>query len=169
MVKTLLAGTALLAAMSCFVDRRSDTLTCTTTADCASGRTCTNGYCLEQSGCPDHCASCDTTTTPKTCIVAGTSGDDFTCPSGFHCLVNCGANGCGDITCSSGSQCTIVCTGNSACGTIACSNACACDVTCTSGACDTIHCPRQGNNYCTPDQSDGPACTSAAGGRCNSC
>jgi len=167
----LLAGGALLAVMSCFVDRKSDSLACKTTADCASGRTCSDGYCIEQSssGCPAHCATCDTTTTPKTCIVSDTGGDDFTCPSGYKCLVNCTANGCGDITCASDSQCNILCNGDSACGSIQCSNACACDVTCNGGSCGTIHCPHQGGNFCTPDQTDGPACTSAAGGRCNSC
>lgn len=170
-IRALLAGTALLAAMSCLVDRKSDSLACTTSTDCASGRTCESGYCVEQtsSGCPAHCATCDATTTPKTCIVTDTGGDTFTCPTGFECIVTCGAGGCGDLFCATGSQCRITCNGAGACGTITCTNACACDVTCPNGSCDTIHCPHQGNNYCTPDQSDGPACTSAAGGRCNSC
>lgn len=171
MLRALLAGTAALAAMSCFVDRRSDSLACATTADCANGRICESGYCVDQSssGCPTGCATCDTTSTPKTCLVAGTGGDDFLCPSGYHCLVTCGAGACGDITCTSGAQCTITCNGSNACGTITCTNACACDVTCANGGCGTMHCPHQGNNYCTPDQTDGPACTSASGGRCNSC
>jgi hypothetical protein len=148
--RAIFAGAAVLAAMSCLVDRKSDALACSTSADCSTDRTCEAGYCVKQSssGCPAHCATCDTTSTPHVCLVTNTDGDDFTCPDGFHCLITCGAGACGDITCT---------------------NACACDVTCNAGGCQTIECPHTGANYCTPDKTDGPACTSMAGGRCNSC
>lgn len=168
-VRAMLAAGAVLMAMSCLVDRKSDALACSTSADCSTNRTCENGYCVAQSQCPDHCVSCDTTSTPHVCVVADTGGDDFTCPGGYRCLVTCGAGGCGAITCANDAQCVISCNGADACGEVTCSNACACDVTCTNGGCQTIHCPHQGTNYCTPDQTDGPACTSMAGGRCNSC
>ena len=163
-VRAVLAGAALLAAMSCLVDRKSDTLACSTSADCATDRTCEDGYCVTQgsSGCPAHCATCDTTSTPHVCLVTDTAGDDFTCPAGFHCLITCGTGACGNITCAGNSQCTVSCNGANACGDITCSNACACDVSCAGGGCQTIHCPHTGANYCTPDQTDGPACTSMA-------
>ena len=169
--RATLAGAAILAAMSCLVDRKSDSLACSTSADCSTDRTCEAGYCVKQttSGCPAHCSTCNTASTPPTCIVTDTQGDDFTCPAGFRCLITCGAGACGDITCASTSQCTITCNGANACGDITCTNACACDVTCNSGGCQTIHCPHTGANYCTADQTDGPACTSMAGGHCNSC
>lgn len=167
----------LLVLASCTVDRKSETFACTTASDCAdTSRSCENGYCVRssQSGCPDHCTACNTDVTPHTCTVTNTGGDSFTCPSGFQCLLTCGGGSgstCGDITCNDKSQCLISCDGANSCGDIHCSSACACDVTCTSGACQgaTINCPHTGANYCTVDQTDGPACVSAPGGRCNSC
>jgi hypothetical protein len=162
---------------ACTVNRKSDTIKCDTTADCTeSDHVCQNGYCVKSSdsGCPDHCSACDTTVTPHTCMVTGTGGDSFDCPSGYVCTLNCGGgsnSACGDITCDGNSQCVISCEGDGNCGDVTCSSACACDVTCTSNGCqnNTIQCPHTGNKYCTPDQTDGPACTSASGGRCNSC
>lgn len=170
-MKWLIAGACALAAVACLVDRKSDALACETTADCSSDRVCQDGYCVKasQSDCPDHCATCNTTATPKTCIVTDTGGDNFTCPAGFACQVNCLPGRCKDITCEGDSQCTITCTGGDACGDISCQNACACDVTCTGNGCNALHCPHDGNTYCTPNQQDGGACTSQPGGRCNSC
>ena len=167
----------LLVLAACTVDRKSETLACTTAADCSdSSRSCENGYCVKssQSGCPDHCSACNTNVTPHTCMVTDTGGNSFTCPSGFQCLLTCGGGSgstCGDITCNDQSQCLISCDGADSCGDIHCSSACACDVTCTSGACQgsTINCPHTGNSYCTSDQTNGPACVSTPVGRCNSC
>lgn len=162
---------ACLLAAACFVDRKSESLVCSTQADCASDRVCVDGYCVKStdSSCPDHCATCNTQTSPHTCIVTDTNGDDFTCPSGYQCLIHCVSGSCGDITCQGGSECMISCTGGNACGDISCQNACACDVTCIGGGCGAMACPRQGNNYCTVDGQDGGACTSQSGGHCNSC
>ena len=167
----------LLVLAACTVDRKSETLACTTVADCTeSNHACENGYCVKQSqsDCPDHCDACNTDVTPHTCTVTNTGGDSFDCPSGFQCVVSCGGgsgSSCGTINCDNNSQCVISCDGATSCGDIHCNNACACDVTCTAGACQgtDITCPHTGNMYCTPDQTDGPACVSAPGGRCNSC
>ena len=170
-MKLVLVAACAVAAVACFVDRKSDQLACSTQADCASDRVCQDGYCVKsgQADCPDHCATCNTQASPHTCIVVDTGGNDFTCPSGYQCLVQCTAGSCGDITCEGNSQCVISCTGASSCGDISCQNACACDVTCTDGGCQTMQCPRQGNNYCTANQQDGGPCTSQQGGHCNSC
>jgi hypothetical protein len=170
-VKLVLAGACALVAVACLVDRKSDELVCSSQADCASDRVCQDGYCVKsgQSDCPDHCATCNTQTSPHTCVVVDTDGDDFRCPSGYQCLLQCTTGSCGDITCEDDSQCVISCTGANACGDISCQNACACDVTCTGGGCMTLQCPRDGNTYCTPSQQDGGPCTSQPGGRCNSC
>ncbi|MEO8841698.1 MAG: hypothetical protein ABI591_23975 [Kofleriaceae bacterium] len=169
----------LLALAACTVDRKSETVACTTTADCTeSNHTCENGYCvkLSQSDCPDHCDTCNTDQTPHQCFVTNTGGDSFDCPSGFVCLLSCGGDGsrsmCGTITCDTNSACVISCDGASSCGDIHCDNACECDMACSNGACQgtQIDCPRiMGNTYCTVDQTNGPACSAAPGGRCNSC
>jgi hypothetical protein len=169
-----LGGLALAGAltMACFVDRKSDTLACSTAADCSDNRVCQDGYCVRQSqsDCPAHCDACNTSVTPHTCIVTSTGGSNFTCPDGFQCLINCsGGNACGDLTCAGGAQCVIACSGANSCGDITCSAACACDVTCTGGGCAAIACPHQGANYCTSDQQDGSPCSSMVSGRCNSC
>jgi len=166
----------LIVLVACTVDRKSDTIACTTVADCmASNHACVNGYCVKQSqsGCPDHCDACNTDVTPHTCTVTDTNGDSFDCPSGFQCVLTCGGSGstCGTITCHGSSQCVISCDGANSCGNIQCNDACACDVTCSAGACQgtDISCPHVGGMYCTPDQTNGPACVSMPGGRCNSC
>jgi hypothetical protein len=174
-VRLVAVVTAMLVA-SCFVDRKSDSIKCTTSTDCTeSDHVCDTGYCVKasQTDCPAHCSACDTTVTPHTCTVNGTGGNAFDCPSGYACSVTCSAGSkCGDITCESDSKCVISCEGGgNSCANITCDQACACDVTCTTSACqnNTISCPQDGTTYCTPTQTDGPACTSAPGGRCNSC
>ncbi len=163
----------LLAMVACTVDRKSDSIKCGTLADCDDNHACQDGYCVEQSksDCPDHCASCSISVTPRICTVTSTDRDSFECPSGFQCILSCtSAQPCGRIECHGDSQCVISCAGADSCGSTECADACACDVTCTGGGCESIACPHDGGAYCTPDQTDNDgACTSAPGGRCNSC
>ena len=77
----------MIAAGSCFVDRKSDGLTCGAGGTCAGTRICENGYCVEQD-CPGDCTACNEA--DKTCTVECTDshhcGDVF-CPSGWTCTI----------------------------------------------------------------------------------
>ena len=178
------------AAAACSVNRKTDQLRCTTSNDCTAPRVCESGYCVVDNGaCPGRCnLGCDITTSPPTCRISETGGDNIHCPSDMHCEITCtnpGACGsidctdaaactidcnspaaCGDIDCGNNSQgqCTITCTGPNACGSITCDQACACDVSCGNGACGTNTCPSAGGNSCT----SGSTCSSSPSG-CNSC
>ena len=165
----------------CSIEHATDQLACTVQSDCETGRTCTNGYCViggANNGCPGDCTTCDLTA--KTCSLAGNGANKVTCPTGYHCTITCGNNGCRDvdcegaascdINCSGGASCdsvkcgagacTVACTGDNSCGNIDCRDSCACDVTCTGGGCDQARCP----DGCT----SGDGCSSQAA-TCDSC
>ena len=173
----------------CSVTRRSESLKCDMTTPCAGGGTCVEGYCVSDSNCPKGCATCDPGASPPTCMVEGTMGSSFTCPSGFQCMVDCSADGaCGSITCDSGASCDITCSDANACGNITCnggpcsihciapqgckqvncSNSCACDVACPIGDCTTLQCPHRMGNYCTASGANNEPCESSPPG-CNQC
>ena len=171
-----LCGIALFVA--CFIDKHSDSLTCTTNDDCADldgNRYCSGGYCIE-SNCPDDCTSCDEAM--RTCTVSCTTDApcdaQVTCPGGWTCTIECTGDGaCQDIGCQDNSRCSINCSGDNACNDISCAAACQCDLTCASGACDTIACPSRGNGgnqvRCTVDGSAGSPCDSSHATGCASC
>jgi len=173
----------------CSVSRKSENLHCNTTMDCKAGGQCVEGFCVGQSSCPMGCATCDTDANPATCMVTDLMGGSFTCPSGFHCVLDCGTSGaCGSITCNSGASCDITCSDADACGTITCnggpcdihciapqgckqvncSNSCACDVACPIGDCTSISCPRVMGSYCTANGANNQPCESSPPG-CNQC
>jgi hypothetical protein len=164
--------------VACMIDRPSDSLTCSTTDECAGfdgNRVCMGGYCIEQN-CPDDCTTCDEAN--RTCIVEcnapGECDDIITCPSGWSCTVNCNGGGtCNDITCSSNSRCAINCNGPDACSDIDCDSACQCDLTCASGACGSFACPSRGNGanqvQCTVDGTTATTCDSAHAASCAGC
>ncbi len=128
----------LLAIASCSIDHPSDTLACTTQADCDATRACTNGYCIvASSNCPAGCTSCDTMA--KTCTVESAGNNDVTCPAGYHCTITCGNNGCNNVDCSAAASCTIACSGLKSCNTVKCAGDCA--LTCSGmGSCNNVDC-----------------------------
>ncbi len=164
--------------VACFIDKHSDSLTCTTNDDCADldgNRICTGGYCVE-SNCPDECTTCDEFM--RTCTVECTTDEQcsapITCPSGWNCTINCtGEGACDDVFCRDGSRCTVNCNGTNACNDVECSDACRCDLTCVSGACDSMSCPTRGNGanqvHCTQDGSTSSPCDSSHAASCASC
>ena len=159
----------MIAAGSCFVDRKSDGLTCGAGGTCAGTRICENGYCVEQD-CPGDCTACNEA--DKTCTVECTDshhcGDVF-CPSGWTCTITCSAdNACGNITCASDASCSIDCQAGGACDQIKCSSACKCDVNCPAGNCGQNSCPQRGSTKCTSDGTGNGTCTSAPAS-CNAC
>ncbi|HEY5952157.1 MAG TPA: hypothetical protein VIV40_41955 [Kofleriaceae bacterium] len=172
----VLMGAALFAA--CFVDRPSETYTCTSNADCTGftdGRQCKSGYCVVPN-CPADCTSCDEE--QRTCIADCTSSDScgsVTCPTGWTCTINCvGGNACSNVTCLAGADCTITCSGTDACETVDCAAACKCDLSCVVGdECNTPDCPTVGNGanqtHCTSDGTTATSCDSAHAAGCTKC
>jgi len=162
---------------SCTINRPSQSLECSTQADCAAlpGRICTSGYCvvgtlppdarlLDAFECPAVCnGGCDTSMSPIVCSVTGANGGSITCPTGFRCNIDCAQPGaCGAIDCTNAAPgqtlgllaCDIDCVAAGSCGSITCGNQ-NCDVTCTgAGACGNISCAA-GN--CTATCSGGAA------------
>ncbi|MFT3698435.1 MAG: hypothetical protein QM831_35150 [Kofleriaceae bacterium] len=74
----------LLALANCTVDRKSETLACSTKDDCDSDRTCVNDYCVKKddTDCPDKCASCQIDDSTKSCVLSNPGND---CPDNFTC------------------------------------------------------------------------------------
>ena len=183
------------ACVACRVDRKTDLLRCATSSTCTPPRVCQQGYCVIDDGaCPSRCTGgCDLSTNPPTCIVDGTGGDSFDCPSDMQCTVTCNGTGaCGDITCDQGcvvlctapgacgdvscgssrnGDCQITCSGGGACGAVDCSNACTCDVVCAPGDCNTNSCPSRNGTHCTNNGTSDPGttCSSTAQSGCGSC
>lgn len=180
---------------ACTVDRKTDSLRCTSSTQCEAPRTCTDGYCVADPNCPSQCTGgCDTTANPPTCNVTDPGGS-FNCPDGSTCTITCTSDGacgsiacgdaaactivcatsnaCGDITCGSGKNgaCEITCTGSNACGNVTCNNACTCDVICGPGECGTNNCPFRTGNHCTNDgtTNSGTTCSTSFEPGCNGC
>lgn len=191
-VALALFGIGAMAMTSCAVNRRSDALACTTSADCHDNRTCDRGYCVERVGdCPSPCTSCDPGN--KTCKIecsAGKPCGDVQCPSGYDCTIDCNsANACGSIDCVPGTKCDISCAGARSCGpincgpteckvdcsglaacpSIDCAAACSCDVDCNNAtACPSMSCP-QSLDYCAKTTAAGQVCDSGASPLCDRC
>jgi hypothetical protein len=162
---------------SCTVQRVSDGYTCSSNADCALDRVCTQGYCVigqnplldaprpDAAVCPAICNNtCDFT--KGTCMIVGTGSGNIACPAGWHCNIECGTAGaCGTLNCTNAASCTIECTANNACLGITCGTK-NCDVTCTGhAACGNINCT-SGN--CTADCSGGGGSAACGSLSCNS-
>jgi hypothetical protein len=121
---TCLGLAGVLAVGSCLLDRKTNELSCSTTEDCAEGRTCTSGFCIPSDApivppCAENCTDLGGVCDGETCRF---SCDPITCP--------------GIVTCPAGLPCAIACNGVGACGTgIACTSAESCTITCSDGAC----------------------------------
>lgn len=185
----LLLALAVLALAGCLVSRASESFTCTDTAQCETGRVCSQGYCVvdEGSSCPDVCnAGC--IPGQRECSVVCNAVTDcgaIECPEGWECDIVCdGPGACGDIHCANNADCYLTCITSSSCGAIVCgngvcdvscndtnacgpidcANACACDVDCDLGDCGPQICPSSQGDACT----FGDACSSNGAG-CDRC
>jgi hypothetical protein len=148
---------AVTAAGSCSISHRSGDFACDDTHACATGRTCTDGFCVTaqqpdagvpidgriaidapipidgppQPMCPAQCTSCDLDA--KTCAVDCSADPNLcqkaiTCPAGFSCKIDCTSGG----SCRQAIDC-----GDAADCTITCGVSQSCrDVTCGGGACN---------------------------------
>ena len=177
---------------SCFIDRRSNDLECSTQEQCTpSGKVCEDGFCVE-SECSEQCnGGCDPIN--RTCTIVCNSPSDcgvVRCPTDFVCTITCSSsNACQDVDCSNAAECNVTCnTGNAcqdincgagrcavqcittnACDVIDCAGSCACDVTCAAGACVDQDCPMGTTNTCTLDGTANTACNSTTQAGCASC
>jgi len=171
-VTRALAIAALVA--GCSVSHRSGDYACTSTAECATGRSCIDGFCVLNGSidapgnphrdapkvqpdapeqCPTGCTSCNVAA--KTCTIdcsaASSNGcaSQVTCPTGYNCTILCNvANACkSGVDCTLSSQCAITCSGQGSCRTVECGIG-PCDVMCSGGnSCRGVAC----NSSCACD------------------
>jgi len=144
-IRVALAVAALAAiAAGCGIERRSTAFACETSADCGSGVTCQQGWCVGTADgdggtvdadpnapdadpnfvCPAGCSRCDAS---QTCIISCDDPVDcpavITCPADVACKVECLGNGAcmAGIDCSAARSCRIECTADNTCnGAILC-------------------------------------------------
>lgn len=155
----LLALVVVVAATACSINHRTGEFACTTTADCAAGRVCSDGLCvISDSGtttpdartpdggvCPSICTSCDLGT--KTCTIdcslnAATCNAAIACPIGYTCNIACrNANNCrSGISCVGSKGCNITCSGSQSCRDITCGTG-FCNIDCAGvGSCRNLSC-----------------------------
>jgi hypothetical protein len=156
-----------LAAAGCSVSHRSGDFTCERQMDCASGRTCIDGFCVAPQAdasvpgdarvlidaappsdanlCPSVCTSCSNDTT--TCNIdcqrnGGACNGPIKCPEGWDCNVLCSTiNSCRNgVTCPAGRPCNITCSGRMSCSKFACGSG-ACAIECTGlDSCTDLSC-----------------------------
>lgn len=191
------AGLAALPIASCSVHRVSDGFTCDPAgngSECASGRVCQQGFCVESGStedCPSQCTTCDSS---RSCQIECTPGKpcgNVQCPAGYDCTIRCtnagacgtvdcaqarscnidcsGAMSCGNLNCGE-PACTIRCSGELACPMIDCAASCSCDVSCNNPAssCPSMACPMGVLGPCTDQGSAGGLCSSDPAG-CGLC
>lgn len=190
----LVLGCAGLAALpaSCFVHRVSEDFACQVNRDCADGRVCDQGFCIEAASlCPSPCTSCDVDA--RFCRIDCTAGrpcGNLQCPAGYDCEIRCNNSGacgaidcaaaascdidcagpasCGNLHCGAG-ECAIRCQGTGACPSVDCAASCACDVACNQPAwCPSMACPTTVLGPCTQEGSAGAPCDSTEPG-CGLC
>jgi hypothetical protein len=152
LVATWLLGLAL--AAGCSVNHRSGDFACERQEQCASGRTCIEGFCValqadasvpndasnsidaptDANMCPPACTSCSDDT--KTCTIdcqraGGACNGPVKCPEGWNCNVVCSTiNSCRNgIACPAGRTCNITCSGRMSCSKFACGSG-PCDIQC---------------------------------------
>jgi len=159
---------AVVMAGSCTINHKSNSFECTTQADCASDRTCIDGYCV-QSGtpidagrdtgpiidapgdslpdgggmCPPGCTSCNqgTHTCNIDCALTGCTAE-VKCPTGWACNIGCTtASSCrSGIDCTEATGCSITCSGAGSCRNLDCGEG-QCKVACTGiGSCRGMDC-----------------------------
>lgn len=177
MSRALVAACLAMAASGC-LETRTSAFRCDDGA-CEAGRTCVDGWCVEQGGgggdsgptadgatpdapfeCPPGCDRCEGTTCVFECATALACQELIACPPGTDCRMECGGGGAceGGIDCTAGGDCVIQCTGD---------GSCAGPITCSGGDCD-VAC--SGSPSCTGglDCSAACACDTACtgGGAC---
>jgi len=148
---------AVLVLAGCSINHRSGDFACEKQADCSSGRTCVEGFCVApdidagvkldagQSVCPLGCTSCSVDA--KTCTIdcalnGGACNLPVTCPAGYSCNIACStANSCrSGINCSGAKSCTITCAGRQSCENFSCGPG-ACNIDCGGrDSCRNISC-----------------------------
>jgi hypothetical protein len=181
----LAGGVAVL--WSCTVNRKSDSLSCASSATCEAGRVCMEGYCVvgtfqdaridapaDAAICPTECqGNCNFQT--KTCTINGAGGGAISCPATWNCVINCPVDGaCGDINCTQSQSCKLACGAPGACRNVNCDSG-NCSITCDGGgtvkACNNINCQGRcdvlcmGNDSCagvTLNGGGSATCTGAA-------
>jgi hypothetical protein len=172
-MKSALLG-FVIAFAACSVQHRSDEYACTKQADCNSGRTCTDGFCVlpgggsgmpdaakmdapghgsgtpDASSCPSGCSSCNVG--QMTCTIDCQSKDctgPVACPAGYRCDIKCDAdNACRNgVDCTTALSCNITCSSGGSCRNVECGLG-PCDVQCSgTQSCRTVAC----NNSCACD------------------
>jgi len=159
-----LVGFALLVA-GCSVNHRSGDFACDRQADCSSGRTCIDNFCValqadasvpvdskndappptDANLCPSACTSCSNDS--KTCTIdcmlnGGACNGLIRCPEGWNCNVLCSlAGSCSNgLICPGGKSCKVTCSGRQSCNDFMC-NTGPCDVECTgASSCNSLSC-----------------------------
>ena len=135
MKRALVVVALVVAALSCFVDRRSDELACNVDADCADldgDRECIDNVCVTAQ-CPAICDDCDPGRICKiTCSQPNECRNGVACPSGYHCELTCNED-CTPVTCVSAESCVVTCNGMADCGPLTCGMASPC--TCAGTGC----------------------------------
>lgn len=169
----LVALVLTLALAACSINHRSGEFTCQTTADCASGRECSDGLCvianqpppidagsLPGGTCPANCTSCDANT--HTCTIECVNNNPvckqpIVCAQGWNCTIDCTdtASCRAGINCKDAASCNVNCDGdtscrNATCGDGNCTFACNGLSSCSSIACGTGACKIacNGDNSC---------------------
>jgi hypothetical protein len=172
MTRTLrwLVGFALVIASiaGCSVNHRSGDFACEKQADCSTGRTCIDGYCVAlqadasvpidssvktdaappidaNNGCPQPCTSCNSDS--KTCNIdcmsnGGACNGPLRCPEGWNCNVLCSlAGSCSNgLVCPPGQFCKVTCSGRQSCNQFTC-NTGRCDIECLgANSCTSLSC-----------------------------
>jgi hypothetical protein len=167
-----------LAVAGCSVSHRSGDFACERQADCATGRTCVDGFCVapqadasvpgdasvldappppDANVCPAVCTSCSVDT--KTCNIdcqrnGGACNGPIKCPEGWDCNLQCSTiNSCRNgVTCPAGRACNITCSGRMSCAKFMCGSG-ACTIDCIgSESCSELSC----GNACACDISCEP-------------
>ncbi|MGE0550708.1 MAG: hypothetical protein AB7O24_08210 [Kofleriaceae bacterium] len=155
-------------AASCSIEHRSGELQCTTQSDCADGRLCVDGFCVQQGGgpsdarsdstmpdallCPPQCSSCNLAEKSCTidCAVTSCTGNAaVVCPVGWACSVACSVqNSCRNgVICGGATSCKVQCSGIDTCRNVECGLG-PCAVTCSGPqSCRDISC----GNSCACD------------------
>ena len=179
----VVVGFAAVTAGGCSVTHRSGDFACTTPADCADGRTCSEGFCVApqldsgvrtdapSSGCPAQCTSCNTAT--KSCTIdcavnPAACKQQVTCPAGWNCNIACsGISACtSGINCANSKSCTITCSGAQSCRNLNC-GAAACNVDCAgSGSCRDFTC---GTGACNVSCNNTDSCRNVSCGLSCAC
>ncbi|HSR95925.1 MAG TPA: hypothetical protein VLM79_02590 [Kofleriaceae bacterium] len=156
----------------CSVNHRSGDFACEKQADCSTGRTCVDGFCVAMQAdaavpgdgkvdapttdanlCPSSCTSCSNDS--KTCNIdcaalGGACNRPVRCPEGWNCNLLCSTPGScrNGVTCPGGGlSCDVTCSGRGSCSEFTC-NSGPCDIRCTgTDTCTSISC----GNACACD------------------